>query len=152
MPHRLTKDDIYDGYFIPAGATIHANQWAIHRDNDLYPDPEVFRPERWIESKYPTFRAPLTEFPNLKRFSAFGFGRRICPGLESAENAMFIQVALLVWACNITRKKDSKGNDIPVPWYDYSAGANSAPNTFDFDLKPRSAERLQLIRDNITKT
>jgi hypothetical protein len=132
-------------------ALVHANQWAIYRYKDLYPDREVFRPERWMESKYPTFRAPLTEFPNLKRFSAFGFGRRICPGLESAENAMFIQVASLAWPCNITRKKDGKDNDIPVPWYDYSAGANSAPNTFDFDLKPRSEERLQLVRDNITK-
>jgi hypothetical protein len=27
----------------------------------------------------------------------------------------------------------------------------AAPNTFDFDLKPRSEERLQLVRDNITK-
>jgi cytochrome P450 len=27
IPHRLEKDDIYNGYFIPAGATIHALEW-----------------------------------------------------------------------------------------------------------------------------
>jgi hypothetical protein len=64
---------------------------------------------------------------------------------------MFIQVASLAWACNVMRKKDAEGNDIPVPWYDYSAGANSAPNVFAFDLKPRSEERLQLMRESITK-
>ena len=87
----------------------------------------------------------------MKRFSAFGFGRRICPGLESAENAMFIQIASLAWACNIMYKKDGNGNNIPVPWYDYTDGANSAPNLFMFDLKPRSEERLQLMRENTMK-
>ncbi|RFU23995.1 hypothetical protein B7463_g12342, partial [Scytalidium lignicola] len=151
VPHRLIQDDIYEGYFIPAGTVVHANQWAIHREEALYPDPETFRPERWLEPEYPTFRAPLTEFPNLKRFSAFGFGRRICPGLESAENALFIQVSSLAWACNVTRKKDKDGNDIPVPLYDYSAGTNTAPKPFAFDLIPRSQERLQLMRESSTK-
>jgi cytochrome P450 len=27
IPHRLEKDDIYNGYFIPSGATIHALEW-----------------------------------------------------------------------------------------------------------------------------
>ena len=27
MPHRLTEDDVYDGYFIPAGSIVFANSW-----------------------------------------------------------------------------------------------------------------------------
>lgn len=27
VPHQLIKDDIYDGYFFPAGTVVHANQW-----------------------------------------------------------------------------------------------------------------------------
>lgn len=27
IPHSLEKDDVYNGYFIPAGATIHAMEW-----------------------------------------------------------------------------------------------------------------------------
>jgi len=54
IPHMSTGDDTYTlddktTYFIPAGTNIHPNQWAIHRDEALYPDPEEFRPERWIE-------------------------------------------------------------------------------------------------------
>jgi cytochrome P450 len=29
-PHRLETDDIYNGYFIPAGATIHALEWYFY--------------------------------------------------------------------------------------------------------------------------
>jgi cytochrome P450 len=28
IPHQLTKDDVYEGFFIPAGTNIHANQWS----------------------------------------------------------------------------------------------------------------------------
>jgi hypothetical protein len=27
IPHAVEKDDVYEGYFIPAGATIHALEW-----------------------------------------------------------------------------------------------------------------------------
>src|SRR6266536_6099925 len=59
LPHRLMKDDIYEGYHIPEGALVHGNQWAIHRDETLYPNPETFNPDRWLNPKYPTFKAPL---------------------------------------------------------------------------------------------
>ena len=27
VPHELIKDDVYDGFFFPAGTNVHANQW-----------------------------------------------------------------------------------------------------------------------------
>ena len=27
IPHQLSKDDVYDGFFFPAGTIVHANQW-----------------------------------------------------------------------------------------------------------------------------
>ena len=27
IPHMLEKDDIYNGYFLPKGSLVHANQW-----------------------------------------------------------------------------------------------------------------------------
>lgn len=29
VPHELIKDDVYDGYFFPAGTNIHPNQWQV---------------------------------------------------------------------------------------------------------------------------
>lgn len=90
--------------------------------------------------------------PNIKRFSAFGFGRRICPGLETADRSLYIQIALLAWSCHITKKIDAFGKEISVPWYDYTEGSNVMPKKFDFDLKPRSQERMELIRASLTKS
>lgn len=75
LPHQSTKDGVYDGYFITKGTNIHPNQWAIHREPSLYPDPETYNPERWLDSPFPTYKEPLSVYPNLSNFSAFGFGR-----------------------------------------------------------------------------
>ncbi|KIX03989.1 uncharacterized protein Z518_07542 [Rhinocladiella mackenziei CBS 650.93] len=140
VPHELIRDDVYNGYFFPAGTNIHANQWAIHRDPDLYPDPETFNPDRWLSPKYPTYREPLDKFPNLQNYSCFGFGRRICPGMNIAENSLHILIARMAWAVDI-----SKRPGVEVPWYDYTAGFNVQPKPFVFDLKARSEKRGRLV-------
>ncbi|KAJ0385842.1 hypothetical protein COL922a_005547 [Colletotrichum nupharicola] len=43
---------VVDGTWVPAGAEITANAWVVQRDPRLYgPDPEAFRPERWLEGE-----------------------------------------------------------------------------------------------------
>ena len=118
----------------------------MFRDEKVYPDAESFNPDRWLNSKYPTFQTPLTKYPNLKRFVSFGFGRRICPGLDSAERSLFIETSMLMWACNVEKKLDANGKVIPVPWYDTKPGNNTGPNPFHFNLKPRSRKRLELLK------
>ncbi|KIX97617.1 uncharacterized protein Z520_06395 [Fonsecaea multimorphosa CBS 102226] len=140
VPHELVKDDVYNGYFLPAGTNVHANQWAIHRDPELYPSPESFNPARWLDASFPTFREPLSKFPNLQNYSCFGFGRRICPGMNIAENSLHLLVARIAWAAHI-----SKRPDVDVPLYDYTAGFNVQPRPFVFDLKPRSGERMAIV-------
>ena len=49
IPYRVTQDDVYRGYFIPAGATVMQNAWAIFRDPKIYPDPETFNPDRFLK-------------------------------------------------------------------------------------------------------
>ena len=127
---------------------MHGVQWAVHRGEELYPDGETFNPERWLDPRYPTFKEPLEQQPNLKRFSAFGYGRRICPGLETAERSFFIQVACLAWACHISKKIDSVGKEVPVAWYDYTEGSNVAPKPFVFDLKARSQDKIDIMQQS----
>jgi cytochrome P450 len=151
VPHMSTSDDIYDvdgqKYFIPAGTCIHANQWAIHRDETLYPDPESFRPERWLEPKWPTYREPLDTFPNLQHFSAFGFGRRICPGMHIAERSLYLLTARVAWACDWSKKTGADGKEITPPAYDYVEGFNVQPKWFPFDLKVRDLNKLKIIEE-----
>ncbi|KAL4945698.1 hypothetical protein BDV06DRAFT_230158 [Aspergillus oleicola] len=151
IPHRLTQNDTYEGYHIPAGSFIHGNQWAIHRDETQHPNPEAFNPSRFLEQGYPTYKEPLETYPNIKRFSAFGFGRRICPGLDTAERSLFIQVTLLVWACRIGKKIGEDGKEVDVPWFDYTTGANIMPNKFEFSLIARDEKRMELLRECLGK-
>jgi hypothetical protein len=169
LPHASTKDDVYEGFFIPAGTIMHPNQWAIHRDPDLYPDPERYNPQRWLDPSFPTYKEPLTEYPNLHNYSNFGFGRRICPGQNIASSNMFLMAARIAWSMNLTKAKDKDGMEITPPSYDYSAGYvyrnmphtinqryfanpafmyprfNSQPNFFSFDVQARSQDRLAAI-------
>jgi hypothetical protein len=74
VPHLTTEDDVYEGYFIPKGSIVHANHFAISRDQDMYPDAAEFHPERWLEPSWPTYKEPLTEYPVLRADTAFGYG------------------------------------------------------------------------------
>ncbi|KAI0291060.1 cytochrome P450 [Multifurca ochricompacta] len=60
------EDDIYEGYFIPKGAVGN-----LH-DPEMYPDPEAFKPERFLNPD-----GSLRDDPTL--LAAFGFGKRVCP-------------------------------------------------------------------------
>ncbi|KLO17440.1 cytochrome P450 [Schizopora paradoxa] len=82
IPHMSNKDDIYNGYLIPAKTVIIPNHWAMLYDPEEYPNPEVFRPERFI----PTSGKRMERDPTKV---AFGFGRRVCPGRFAAENMVF---------------------------------------------------------------
>ncbi|KAJ9602579.1 hypothetical protein H2200_012772 [Cladophialophora chaetospira] len=147
FPHAVIKDDVYDGYFIPKGAVLIPNQWAIFRDEQMYPEPDTFRPERWLKPGYPTYQEPLTTYPNLKRFAAFGHGRRICPGLEVTEKALLLQVSNLLWACRVGKGRDGSGKEIEVPWYDYTGVAISTPKQFDFVVEERVSGRLKMLEE-----
>ncbi|KAI0201350.1 cytochrome P450 [Astrocystis sublimbata] len=105
IPHALEKDDVYNGYFIPAGATIHALEWAITRDETMYPDGEAFNPARWLEPSYPTCKEPVTQGLKLQGFSQFGFGRRTCQGIPLVEQDLFLAMGGMAWAFDFRRKR-----------------------------------------------
>ena len=70
VPNRVTQDDVYRGYSIPAGATVIENVWAVCRDPSIYPDPEAFNPDRFLKDGEID---PLVFDPEDR---VFGSGRR----------------------------------------------------------------------------
>jgi cytochrome P450 len=93
IPHAPNQDDIYRGYHIPQGTWITGNNWSIHRNPNEFPEPDEFRPERFIKAEAP--------YPNKKGHNAFGWGRRVCSGQQLAEQGLLLSFARLLWAFNI---------------------------------------------------
>ncbi|KAL7627220.1 hypothetical protein AAE478_003996 [Parahypoxylon ruwenzoriense] len=146
IPHAIEKDDVYDGYFIPGGATIHALEWGITRDEATYPDAETFNPGRWLEPKYPTYKEPLTVYPNLNGFSQFGFGRRTCQGVPIVDQDLFLTMGGMAWAFNLRKKRRGDGSEVPVHWNDYTPLLIAKPTPFEFDAVTRSEEKKVALR------
>lgn len=124
IPHATTKDDYYNGYFIPKGSTIIPLFHAMRAEVD---SPEQFRPERWIGK---------TQSGN------FGYGRRVCPGRFIARKSLSIAVARILWAFNIMPK------DVEAPVVDeimFTPGFVSRPKPFDVVFEPRSQMHKEVV-------
>jgi len=48
LPHRANADIKIGGYDVPKGTTVIVNVWAIARDPNIWPDPDAFCPERFL--------------------------------------------------------------------------------------------------------
>ncbi|KAK0469620.1 cytochrome P450 [Desarmillaria tabescens] len=104
VAHRSLNADIYKGYYIPAGATVVGNTWAILHDEKFYPNPLVFDPDRFIPEE--------GKEPQPEPIAVFGFGRRICPGRYLALNSAWIVIASMASTLSFTKAIDSEGRVI----------------------------------------
>ena len=80
---------------------------AILHNPDLYPEPEKFMPERFLNEDG-TFR----DDPTITL--AFGAGKRICPGRHLVDEILFIVTASLLSVVSVTKARDENGHEIPV--------------------------------------
>jgi len=142
VPHYASEDDVYEGYHIPKGALVIANAWAMFYDEDVYPDPSAFKPERFMKDGQldPAVRDPA--------LMAFGFGRRICPGSHVAISAIWLTVATILATFDISKAVDDNGAPI-VPSIQYKSALICHPLPFECTLNPRSKASEELIRQEI---
>jgi cytochrome P450 len=69
----------------PAGVVLCPYSYLVHRREELYPDPDRFRPERFLERKF----GPHEWFP-------FGGGNRVCLGMPFALYEMKVLLATVL--------------------------------------------------------
>ena len=92
--------------------SIHLNVYlrcfrAILHDPEIYPDPEEFKPERFLNED-----GSVRDDPTLSL--VFGIGKRICPGRHFVDATIFIVTSSVLSVFNVTKAKDENGNEIPV--------------------------------------
>ncbi|KAH8107512.1 cytochrome P450 [Phellopilus nigrolimitatus] len=142
VAHAVTEDDTYAGYFIPKGATVYANIYAIAKDPAAFPEPEAFRPERFLGAEGAE-GAPF-DLP-------FGFGRRACPGRDVALQSLLIVLARVLWAFDVRPAPpyvDPRTGRVDAGLPDADAfvgGLVSRPVPFGVRMVVRGEERRKVV-------
>jgi cytochrome P450 len=72
-------------FVIPAGCSIVPCIYLLHHNEGLYPEPSIFRPERFVERSFSAFE-----------FAPFGGGSRACVGKSLAPQQIKIVLAVLL--------------------------------------------------------
>lgn len=91
VSRKLARPLTVAGYALPAGTTIGINLVLAHQRPEVFPKPQVFRPERFLDRTF----AP-------HEFLPFGGGTRRCIGAAFAMYEMKIVLATLLAAGELT--------------------------------------------------
>lgn len=104
---RLSTADVElsNGMVVPANTTAMVNMWSITHDSEIWEDPLVFRPERFLTAHggkdFDVRGGDL-------RLAPFGAGRRVCPGKNLGLVTVALWVAKLVHHFNWAEDEDNK--------------------------------------------
>lgn len=111
------------------------NPWGISRDESVYPDPETFNLDRFLDRNVPyAYETP------------FEFGRGRCPGMHVVNLNLLIAFACLLAAFETTKATSDDGNMVEssVRVRKYS---NRRPEQLRCGLKPRNLTLLSEVKD-----
>ncbi|TFY58370.1 hypothetical protein EVG20_g8174 [Dentipellis fragilis] len=137
VAHAVTRDDYYNGYYIPAGSTVWGCIYSMAKDERIFPQAEKFRPERFLE----------TTDPRLVDFTLpFGFGRRFCPGMHVALQSVYIIIVRILWAFDVVPAVDAAGQPVlPDSEAFVQKSIVRQPAPFKFLLTPRGPEVAKMV-------
>ncbi|RXW22172.1 hypothetical protein EST38_g3677 [Candolleomyces aberdarensis] len=139
LAHSNTEDDEYDGYFIPKGTIILTNNWATMHNPDVFDSPFEFFPDRYLKD------GKIDDSVTDAEVAAFGHGRRLCPGRDFANDALFLMVASLLATFTVGTPKDEEGNVIPTLRLEpmNPSASKILPFKCEFHLRPGREHFLQ---------
>ncbi|XP_050069588.1 probable cytochrome P450 304a1 [Anopheles maculipalpis] len=119
IPHVATTDTELAGYQIPKGTLIINGLDYINHQEDVFPEPYTFRPERFLNEEG-------TLSLEQDRSVPFGAGKRVCAGETFARNALFLTITALVQQFTFTMEH------VPDPEQHLTGVIRTAP---DFRIK-----------------
>jgi cytochrome P450 len=119
-----TRDTTVGRWRLEKGEQVLVAPWLMHHDARWFPDPRVFRPERWT----PAFEEALPRHVYLP----FGGGLRTCAGIHFALMEGAVVLATVCRAMKIERAGGQPGDDLEL-----------SPA---ITLRPRAGVRLRFAR------
>ena len=137
FPHTATEAFEFNGYTIPKGAFLLPAVYWFMRDPVMYPNPQAFDPDRFLEPRNEP--DPVSE--------VFGYGRRICPGRFFADSALYINILQTLACFRIRKALDGDGNEIGVEHVKPQPGILTYPTHFELRIQVRSEAFARLIQE-----
>ncbi|KAF2425828.1 putative cytochrome P450 [Tothia fuscella] len=110
--HR-TQSMRYKDWIIPAGTEVGMSGLYVNMDPDIFQEPKLFKPERWLE---PDAQQRLEPY-----ITTFGKGTRACVGINLAYTELYTVIATLLRRFPDLRLHETTKEDVE-PVADYFAG------------------------------
>ncbi|KAJ7147761.1 cytochrome P450 [Mycena filopes] len=139
-PHYSTADFVYKGMFIPKGTVVAMNCWTMHHNEERYPDPFSFNPDRYLGDDLSCSASSKLSDPLARDHWTFGAGRRICPGLPLAERELWLAISALLWMYTFHGVPEE-----PISLEEYEGASGRTPLPFRMLLSPRHELAKQML-------
>ncbi|KAJ7118892.1 cytochrome P450 [Mycena epipterygia] len=131
-PHYSTADFVCNGMYIPKDTVIVLSRWTIHHNEERYPDPFTFNPDRYLGNDLSCSASSKLRDPMKRDHWTFGAGRRICPGLALAERELWLAISGLLWTYSFHSVPEE-----PISLEEYEGASGRTPLPFRMKLSPR---------------
>ncbi|KAI0882332.1 cytochrome P450 [Annulohypoxylon maeteangense] len=147
VPHATSEEDRYLGRRVPKGTIVFPNLPALSRDPAVYQNPDAFWPERFINDDLNA--SASANHPDFRRRDHFhyGFGRRLCQGIFVAEASLYIVIARVLWAFDISPRPGE-----PLDLNAKIAGLVTKPKPYQVRIVPRSDTVRRLVSESVSNT
>jgi cytochrome P450 len=118
---------VVDGYSIPPGTQIGVNVYALHHNEEYFPEPFAFKPERWLAEEN-EFSAEKKKLMNYA-FSPFSIGARACAGKAMAYLEPSLVLSKTLWYFDFERASDDvqSGEDLVFRTGDQLGSRHAGP-------------------------
>ncbi|KAI6040001.1 cytochrome P450 [Pisolithus marmoratus] len=110
---RIAMSDITltDGTFIPQGTSLAFPVYAMHHDDAVYENPNVFEPFRFVDKQNKEFEGSRNQMVALNQdMLSFGLGKHACSGRFFAATVLKTMLAHIVMSYDVRRESDNKSS------------------------------------------
>jgi cytochrome P450 family 2 subfamily U polypeptide 1 len=125
LPHVVSEDVVFRGYKIPRGTTVMGILASVHRDENIWNDPEKFDPNNFLDEE--------GKIHNKEYLVPFSMGKRVCVGESLARMELFLFFAAMIQRFTFTNVPGT-----PLPDTEGNIGLTITPKPFKLIATPNN--------------